>query len=237
MMVLGLNWLEKMIIDCISDLHGYYPKLEGGDLLIVAGDLTARDQSEEYNDFCTWLMNQSYKKKIFIGGNHDNLLTDSIPKIHTCPVRRNLDTNNYLELFEYLCDSGTEFNGLKIWGAPWTLKFDGMNPHCMAFTCDTEEELAEKWGKIPYDVDILITHSPSFGNYDWIKNRDRTVGPSVGSLSLWMKCLEIRPKLHVFGHIHEAYGHCEHSNGIKLINASHVNERYEPINKPIRMIL
>ncbi len=31
-----------MIIDCISDLHGYYPKLEGGDLLIVAGDLTAR---------------------------------------------------------------------------------------------------------------------------------------------------------------------------------------------------
>jgi len=28
-----------MIIDCISDLHGYYPELEGGDLLIIAGDL------------------------------------------------------------------------------------------------------------------------------------------------------------------------------------------------------
>ena len=31
-----------MIVDRISDLHGHYPQLEGGDLLIVAGDLTAR---------------------------------------------------------------------------------------------------------------------------------------------------------------------------------------------------
>ena len=36
-----------MIIDCISDLHGFFPKLEGGDLLIIAGDLTARDKPEE----------------------------------------------------------------------------------------------------------------------------------------------------------------------------------------------
>jgi hypothetical protein len=33
-----------MIIDCIADLHGHYPKLDGGDLLIICGDLTARDQ-------------------------------------------------------------------------------------------------------------------------------------------------------------------------------------------------
>jgi Icc-related predicted phosphoesterase len=36
-----------MIIDCISDLHGAQPKLEGGDLLIVAGDLTARDTEQQ----------------------------------------------------------------------------------------------------------------------------------------------------------------------------------------------
>ena len=33
------NWpLEKkIIIDCIGCLHGHYPKLEGGDLLIITG--------------------------------------------------------------------------------------------------------------------------------------------------------------------------------------------------------
>lgn len=34
-----------MIIDCISDLHGEYPILEGGDLLIVAGDLVVNGGS------------------------------------------------------------------------------------------------------------------------------------------------------------------------------------------------
>ena len=53
-----------MIIDCISDLHGFYPELEGGDMLIVAGDLTARDQQDEYEKFHIWIHNQKYKKKI-----------------------------------------------------------------------------------------------------------------------------------------------------------------------------
>jgi hypothetical protein len=38
-----------MNITLISDLHGYYPQLDGEDLLIIDGDLTARDQKEEYD--------------------------------------------------------------------------------------------------------------------------------------------------------------------------------------------
>lgn len=213
-----------MIIDCISDLHGYYPELEGGDLLIVAGDLTASDLPKEHYGFLSWIGHQNYKKKIWIAGNHDNFL-------------REVKYSQLKSDFEYLCDSGTEFEGLKIWGSPWTKTFKRMNPHCKAFTCDTEEELAEKWDLIPDDIDILVTHGPSFGNFDWIKNQNGNVGPSVGSVSLWLKCLKIRPKLHVFGHIHEAYGQAIHHNGIKLVNASYVNEYYKPVNKPIRVIL
>jgi Icc-related predicted phosphoesterase len=218
-----------MIIDCISDLHGEFPTLKGGDLLIVAGDLTGSDDPQQYADFCEWIYNLDYTKKIVIAGNHDNFL-QKIPEFF-----------KVTGICEYLCDSGTEFEGLKIWGSPWTAAFHGMNPDCAAFTinvgCDTDQWLAEKWALIPNDTDILITHSPSFGNYDWVYNIDGTIGPSVGSVSLWLKCLEIQPKLHIFGHIHAAYGHSMHHNGIHLVNASHMNERYEPVNPPIRIEL
>src|SRR5258706_9415175 len=205
-----------MIIDCLACLHGHYPKLEGGDILIVAGDLTARDTKDEYIIFGDWMQKQNYRCKIVICGNHDG----RIEKIHKdCAIPDDLKLPrmfiNPFMLFgiEYLCDSGTEFKGLKIWGSPWVRGFKGMNPLYKAFTVDTEEELAEKWELIPPVIDILITHSPSFGNYDWVKNRDGSIGPSIGSLSLWFKCLEIRPKVHIFGHIHEAYGHADHTNG------------------------
>jgi Icc-related predicted phosphoesterase len=223
-----------MIIDCISDLHGCKPALHGGDLLIVAGDLTARDTLEEHLVFCDWILRQDYKKVVWISGNHDGryaflpmkgffLSSDKRDKSH----------------ISYLCDSGTEFEGLKIWGSPWTKTFPGMNPHCKAFTFDTEKELSEKWMLIPTDTNILITHSPSFGNYDWVKNLDGSIGPSVGSPLLWMWMLSMVPnlKLHVTGHIHEAYGHSKHANGIHLVNASIMDERYNPVNKPIRIIL
>ena len=50
----------KMIVDAVSDLHGHYPKLEGGDLLIIAGGLTARGTIEEHIEFCEWLYEQKY---------------------------------------------------------------------------------------------------------------------------------------------------------------------------------
>lgn len=215
-----------MIIDCISDLHGHYPELEGGDLLIVAGDLTARDTHGEYLRFFHWLHNQKYKHYIFIAGNHDTLIEkDEVPV-------------SGLGNTTYLCDSGTEFEGLKIWGSPWTKTFPRINPKCTAFTLKTEMDLALKFEKIPLDIDILITHSPPHTILD------KTIrGQHVGSryLRAWFECVE-RPKLHVYGHIHESYGTVEifseyNDAMVKLVNASHVNERYEPVNKPIRIEL
>jgi Icc-related predicted phosphoesterase len=243
-----------MIIDCISDLHGHYPTLAGGDLLIVAGDLTARDTEEEYKNFFRWLRDQNYEEIVVIAGNHDNYL-------QKC---RCMDDLEDCGEFTYLCDSGTEFEWfetedtkwgarhlpgnrslkLKIWGSPWTKTFAGMNPKCKAFTVDTEEALAEKWALIPQDTDILVTHSPSWGMKD---------GPHAelryGSTSLLRRINEIdvrNLKLHVCGHIHEGYGvfdmrKCQKQLGdvptCVFINASHVNERYKPVNKPVRIDL
>ncbi len=210
-----------MIVDCVADLHGEYPKLEGGDLLIVAGDLTGSDQYQQYIDFYGWLDDQDYKKKVFIGGNHD----------------KNIEYIGWAE--EYLCDSGTEFDGLKIWGSPWTNTFDGINPHCTAFTGD-EKLLASKFALIPDDIDILVTHGPPYGILDKTRR-----GSHVGSIELLAHLNRIRPLLHVYGHIHEGYGQIElifegaHGMGrsIHYVNCSIMNEYYDPVNKPIRIVL
>lgn len=210
-----------MIVDCIADLHGNYPALDGGDLLIVAGDLTATDDIREYFAFFHWISNQPYRKRVVIAGNHDMLAQQE-----DCLLRMaNGD-------FEYLKDEGTDFDGLKIWGSPWTLTFEGINSKCTAFT-GREDELADKFMMIPHDTDILITHGPPFGVLD--KTR---AGASVGCNYLkgaLVYCF--RPDLWVFGHIHESYGKETFREGTVCVNCSHVNEKYEPVNAPIRVIL
>lgn len=208
-----------MIIDCISDLHGYLPKLSGGDLLIVAGDFMGSGQENEPFKFFHWMAHQKYQKKILIAGNHDNLAVEFE------------DVFKAIGDFTYLRDSGTEFEGLKIWGSPWTAQFDGMNPECMAFTKRADFLLEAPFKKIPKDTDILVTHGPPYGILDKSIRMD-----NCGSVALDMLTYTNPLKLHIFGHIHEAYGRAR-ENGIDYINCSHVNERYKPVNEPIRVVL
>lgn len=241
-----------MIIDCIADLHGAYPKLAGGDLLIMAGDYTTQDSYREWIEFMHWLAAQNYQRILWIGGNHDNTLAQ-LPKTQLVFLSNEFPKEWKCEASEYLCDTTHEFEGLKIYGSPWTLEFEGMNPKCKAFTVKTEEELEEKWKKIPWDTDILITHSPAHGWFDKVQRLancglntyprlviDHCGSPSLQEKILNMLCL----KLHVCGHIHEGYGSGQlikkPKKGelpIQLVNASIMNERYEPINEPIRVIL
>lgn len=217
-------------ITCISDLHGFFPKLDGGDLLIVAGDLTAFDTEIEYLKFYEWLSYQEYKKIIFIAGNHDNWLEKN---------RSAFD----LGKIEYLCDSGIEFEGLKIWGMPWSLTFEGISPRCTAFTC-TEDEMRDKCDMIPDDTDILISHGPPFGILDGIPASIPDGSKwFCGSHNLYNRLHEIinigrhRMKAVIFGHIHEHGGkkRWEPYFGCDFINASIVDERYRHIHKPVEI--
>ena len=216
-----------MIIDCISDLHGHFPELDGGDILIVAGDLTASDKAYQFIEFFLWLDKQNYRKKIIIAGNHDNVL-QIVP-----PITESLPDN-----ISYLCDSGTEFETLKIWGSPWTKSFIGMNENCKAFTVFDDTLLAAKWDLIPHDTNILITHSPPYGFLDRVQDWASESFFEVGSASLlkWQIRHAHMLKLHVFGHIHEGYG-IMGREAPYLVNASHMNVDYQPVNPPIRIIL
>lgn len=212
-----------MIIDLLSDLHGYLPVLQGGDLLIIAGDITASDRLDQWNKFFIWLKAQQYEKKVLIAGNHDGFLEQCISTQAASDMGLNEN-----EGFTYLCDSGTEYQGLKIWGSPWTPAF--FNWHFMKYTND---ELRQVWDKIPMDTDILITHGPAYGVLDECR------GGHAGCNELRKAIDRVKPGLHVFGHIHEQGGkHLLHKHlgpNTLCVNASIMDENYRPINKPTRV--
>lgn len=220
-----------MIVDCVSDLHGHLPRMEGGDLLIVAGDLTARDQPEEYEEFGEWLDAQPYSYKVVISGNHDNDLDVDIIQCFTNAI--------------HLHDRATSFQGLKIFGSPWTPWFEGVNPRCQAYMLK-EKDLQNKWKTIiPEDVDILVTHGPPYGildevkfNPDYhIKGQDRCVGDKALRNVTLDGTIYKKKKLHVFGHIHEQGGKFLDMSSCIFVNASIVNEDYKMVNKPVRIVL
>ena len=54
----------------------------------------------------------------------------------------------------------------------------------------------------------------------------------IGCELLKIRLDDLKPKLHVFGHIHDSYG-IKYTSDTLSVNASICNERYQPINKPI----
>lgn len=216
-----------MKITAISDLHGHYPELPGGDLLIVAGDLTARDKVSEHIDFARWLSHQNYRKIVVVAGNHDGQYEEA----HMAAAFLSCEPSAV-----YLEDSGTTFEGYKIWGMPWTPTF--CDWHFMA----GPEKRKEKCDLIPHDIDILVTHGPPYGILD-----QESGGEHCGCRFLRSTIERIQPRLHIFGHIHEGYGHevmlhtGDATNGddryTHIYNVAIMNEDYEPVNKPTEIEL
>lgn len=203
----------KYDITAISDTHNKHKKLNlpGGDILIHAGDITSMGYFHEIAEFNKWFKNQNYTYKIFIAGNHDGLFETD----------QNLARSILDPSIIYLQDELAEIEGLKIWGSPRT------PPFCNWHFMNTEEELDHYYYiNIPPDIDILVTHGPPFGILD------QTIeGQHVGSKSLVKHvCERIKPKYHLFGHIHFLGGLEKYFNGATFINASICDEQYMVTN-------
>jgi len=196
----------------ISDTHGRHRKLKlnGGDMLIHAGDIEA-PSFHGLVDFILWFRDQDYKHKIFIAGNHDFFLQDS-PDI----VKKFSENNDII----YLQDEVVEIEGIQIWGSPWSL------PFCDWAFMKPQEELDEIYKEIPEDIDILITHSPPHGTKRGIVKRPE--GFDVG-----VKGLPHVPYT-ICGHIHEGYG-STHDVYLEtcVFNCSVLDEKYNLVNDPI----
>ena len=85
-------------------------------------------------------------------------------------------------------------------------------------------EIKQIWSKIPNDVDVLITHGPPANILDLTISNEH-----AGCAQLLKRIKQIKPRLHVFGHIHEGYGREEQDSTI-FVNASTCNLRYKPVS-------
>ncbi|RPA85991.1 Metallo-dependent phosphatase [Ascobolus immersus RN42] len=190
-------------IVCISDTHNTTPLLPTGDVLLHAGDITQSGTLPELLNTLSYLQAQPHRHKIVIAGNHDTCLT-------TPSVLESIDWGDVI----YLENTGTTLKfedgrALTVFGSPFTPKHGSG-----VFQYPREQDVwSSGIGDIPQDTDVLVTHGPPAFHLDC---------GGMGCRYLLRKLWEVRPRLHVFGHIH-------HGRGTQRLAWDEVQARFERV--------
>lgn len=213
---------KKIRIVAVADTHSSHrqiPIVPDGDIFICCGDFTHKNdwRKEEMpvsvKDFNLWLGDLPHKHKIVIAGNHEigfNKLTKE-------EIQKQILTHCV-----YLQDSELLLEGIRFYGTPWTTSKN------MAFSCP-RELIGKKWEVIPSGLDILITHLPPKDTFDL------TPTGHWGNSDLRKQVLErIKPKIHLFGHVHEEGQRWTKIDGVNFINAAvSIGRRPPPLRCPV----
>ncbi len=192
----------------VADLHGNLPAgLPGGDLLVIAGDVCPVEDHEVgfqrrwlEQRFYPWLETLPHPEVVWIAGNHDFVCERDDWE----PGGRG----------HYLRDGAVTAAGLSLYGTPWVPNLPGW-----AFYAD-DAARAARVAAIPADVDVVVSHGPPHGYGDMLAR-----GGRAGCRLLTARLEEVRPRLCVFGHIHEDHGRWELGE-TTLLNAAYVDIRY-----------
>ena len=213
-----------MKVVAISDTHNKHNnlKLPEGDILLHAGDFSFTGDTESCSNFGRWFSNLPYKKKFLVYGNHD-ILGETNPAY----AKHLIALNDSVHIFDGSnLNDVYEIDGIRICGSPIQPEFNGW-----AFNRDSEFR-KKYWENLPEKIDILLTHCPPLSILDSFPVRNTLKILSVGDEYLLDAVKKVKPKYHVFGHIHESYGTLI-TKDTTFINASFVDEHYSGVNKPI----
>lgn len=207
--------MRLLLLSDTHTLHRALDPLPDADIVLHAGDVSGYGTLPEIADFLAWFSALPHRHKIFIAGNHDfGFEREAAAAEALVPAG-----------VTYLRDSAIEIAGLTIWGSPWQPWFLDW-----AFNLDRGPELAEKWARIPEDVNVLVTHGPPQGILDLTVGRPPE---HAGCADLRARLSRLpRLRLHLFGHIHEGYGQATMGN-CTFVNASICDLQYRPRNLPV----
>lgn len=182
-----------MRIVAVADTHLFHDELTvpDGDIFVHAGDMCRSGELEELAAAAQWISSLPHRHKVIIAGNHDWAFVQAPEEA------RALLGGEVV----YLQDSAATIEGVRFWGSPWQPEYNDW-----AWNLPRGSALAARWALIPDGVDVLVTHSPPAGigdRYcaDGFIGHDRS-----GCEELRARVLQVVPRLHLFGHIHQDGG-------------------------------
>ena len=216
---------------CLSDTHGRHRDLvlPEGDVVIHAGDMTKSGEPGNVRDLAEYLSKGCRHKDslVIVAGNHDITLDEAYYEQSWRRFHRKgrLDVAKARSVLNdqctYLQDASATIRGdLSLYGSPWSPEYFGW-----AFSLPRGRPLREKWSAIPDDTDDLVTHGPPLGRGDRTEHAGH-----VGCYDLLQRVQQVRPRVHIFGHIHEGYGTSFDGHTL-YVNAAVVDVQYKTGNQ------
>ena len=209
----------------ISDVHNRWQNLiiPECDVLVSAGDYSFHGEPAVVKAYHEWLHEQPAKRIISGQGNHEEWVethfeeAKEIAKL-ACPR------------VDFLAEGGLTIDDVNFWYSAITPYF-----HNWAWNRHPGPEIDEHWKKIPEGTNILITHGPPYGILDVVPYWDGTPKERVGCWNLKARIKQIKPDIHIFGHIHHSHGEM-HEDGVSYYNVAICDEMYTPSN-PVTSIM
>lgn len=181
------------------------------DVLIHSGDFTMFSKSlaaiERFNQ---WMDALPHRHKLVVPGNHEFFLEAD-------PSRRSLVNSATV-----LINEAIDINQLRVWGSPVTMLYGG------AFGLSKAADRRRLYATIPDDTDIVITHGPPYGILDCTPGSNY----HAGCPELLEAIQRVKPKLHVFGHIHGGHGITE-QGGTLFVNAALLGPDNDVAHQPV----
>lgn len=220
-----------MEILAFSDCHGKLPDIPdvGHETLCIVGDIcpdfrpvgkpagNASQFQWVKEKFVPWIKAITIKNKVVVFGNHDWFST--VPE-YVDELRKLLPD------VHFLFDSAVTIDGVNFWGSPRTTSFRG-------WAWETpEEELKQVYAGIPVNTNVILSHSPPFGDCD--------NGLGSKALANWVGCNYVDGstsiRLLLCGHIHEGHGKTlknkAHSYPLIIANVTLVDREYNTVYTP-----
>lgn len=199
---------------CVSDTHGKTFDVPDGDVLLHSGDLTNLGLLKEFNVTMLWLYALPHKTKIIIAGNHDLSLHQqddwyqkhgnefSSQPLQDFEVIRDLVAGQRAKDsgVRYVQDERITFQA-KEGGREWSLYGSPWSPEFCDWAFNYSRHDGKKLISTFPKTDILLTHGPPLHIFD-----ATTGGNLAGCRDLANRLPFLRPRIHLFGHIHEGHG-------------------------------